>query len=208
MGGDAGRAPELLELSKALDHAVACCGNCAFVKLSTRSPKDSIVIRKRRERAPHTFSPSAASKDGAECPELCVTSGEDALELLCGSQRVLDDLEIVNSAGVWAVPGALVVRRWIDFPRWGELRAFVCAKKLSALSSYYKAHPAPVMLISNREQVESAVRYLVSSMANVLPCHGWAVLDLALIFIDGSVVNWACENVTVTLLEINPWGRA
>lgn len=143
-----------------------CESASAFVKLSTRSPKDSTLFQAR-----------AASATGldAECEgsPMRVDSGAEALALLVTSERVRADVhEAVllaqargrggvprgvavakgsrrevddvttggDAAGVASGAMSLVVREWWHLPRWTEMRGFVRRRRVGA--------PARLMALS------------------------------------------------------------
>ena len=117
----------------------------AFVKLSTRSPKDSSLLEKRR---------ALLSKQDAACEgaPMRVITGEEAIALLITSQRIRDDLHeallLLREPGGESLTKStlqaqmsIVVREWWHVPRWTEMRGFVRRTDekrhwLTALSRY------------------------------------------------------------------------
>ena len=95
-------ARPLYNLAQRLDAAIARLGRSCFVRLTSRSPKDSLhSVRKGMK----------------------VTDGQQALALLVeGSQRCAADCRMALDAGH---PLGIVVRQWIDFPPWAEFRCFM-----------------------------------------------------------------------------------
>ena len=90
--------PELEELEK-----VIVSFGCAFVKLSSRSPKDATVAGERTRAAFEREFAACEEKDDnakficlnrAHISALSVTCAKDALDLLLASERILDDLEL------------------------------------------------------------------------------------------------------------------
>lgn len=97
-----GATADLTSLLHELDRAVEAVGGTAFVRLSSRSPKDGLQ----------------AMRQG-----LSVRSGLQGLSLfLQGSPRCAADLRMSLDTGVGI---AMVVRPWLDFEPWQELRVFV-----------------------------------------------------------------------------------
>lgn len=101
-------------LSTRLDDAIAKMPHGAFIRLGSRSPKDSYYGHQ------HGFK---------------VTTAKEALSLLMGdSERVFDDLcDAVNhnyTPHIW-------VRQWVDIPKWAEFRCFMQDRKLVGISQYY-----------------------------------------------------------------------
>jgi len=89
----------LLGLRRRLDAAIAALGGCAFFRLTSRSPKDSL----------------RALRFG-----LRVCDGAEALAMVLeGSERAAHDLRLCLGA---QVPLAFVVRPWLTFKPWQECR--------------------------------------------------------------------------------------
>ena len=123
-------------------------GKGAFVKLSTRSPKDSPVAF---EKAHKTYlvrlgslgeNPSVNDKlnllSTIMGESLKVTTGEEAVKLLISSDRVGEDLEYALEKGDEEFKKFihLVVREWVNVPLWAEFRGFVSGGQLTALGQY------------------------------------------------------------------------
>eukprot|EP00698_Gefionella_okellyi_P010435 TRINITY_DN2707_c0_g1_i2.p1 TRINITY_DN2707_c0_g1~~TRINITY_DN2707_c0_g1_i2.p1 ORF type:complete len:183 (+),score=41.57 TRINITY_DN2707_c0_g1_i2:971-1519(+) len=80
---------------------------------------------------------------------MCVHNSTEALELLCSSQRIVDDITAALSnrshTGDTA-PLCIVVRAWIEIPHWAEFRGFVTRRQLNAVSQYAKSERFPVVI--------------------------------------------------------------
>ena len=112
-------------------------GNGAFVKLSTRSPKDSLLAFENAHKAYQTRldslgeNPSVNDKlnllSTVVGESLKVTTGEEAVKLLVSSDRVGEDLEYALEKGdeEFITFIHLVVREWVSVPQWAEFRGFV-----------------------------------------------------------------------------------
>lgn len=96
----------------------------SFPRLSSRSPKDSLALRRRAD---------AASASDAEHGGYLCRSGLEVVELLATSERVFADLGRAASAGT---PSFVLLRAWADMPPDNEFRAFVLDGKVTAISQY------------------------------------------------------------------------
>jgi len=105
----------LSNLATRLDLAIdsTFIGGKAFIRLGSRSPKDSYKGHTKK---------------------FCVTSGVQAIELLIDSQRIVEDLLAYHLMNLNA---AIYVRRWVDIAPWREWRCFVKQGKLIAVSQYH-----------------------------------------------------------------------
>ena len=152
----------LVELGKAIDRAIKELGQeKAFVRLSSRSPKDAPLrvagFNRIVEREEATIEALLGSEgvlcsdndlfrtnlrlwalDRASMKAMCVTSGEEAIALLLLSDRIRDDLSNVASPPKQSAeepePFNIVVRQWASIQY--EFRAFVYKKKLTGLTQY------------------------------------------------------------------------
>jgi hypothetical protein len=108
----------LTALEAQLDQAMAQFPAGVFVRLGSRSPKDSFLGCRR----------------GFRCE-----SGAQALALLCdASERVYEDLSLALAQGydpwVW-------VRQWLTIEPWQEFRCFMRGRELVGISQYnYHEH--------------------------------------------------------------------
>jgi hypothetical protein len=113
--GEGGAPPEHTDaLISWMDEKIGEFPKGAFVRLGSRSPKDSWL----------------GNREGFR-----VESGQKAWDILTDcSERVYDDL-------CWALANdytpCLLVREWLDMPRIMEFRCFVKAKKLVGISQYF-----------------------------------------------------------------------
>lgn len=127
----------------------------AFVKLSSRSPKDSLLAP-HRER---TLRRAGASVDGAELNSLRPRDAADAMGLLLLSNRVQSDLEShldameavgFNSGSTASLSDIsdaadastktnmyICCREWLILDHAAELRCFVSGLQLTAVSQYF-----------------------------------------------------------------------
>eukprot|EP01087_Luapelamoeba_hula_P023840 TRINITY_DN8860_c0_g1_i3.p1 TRINITY_DN8860_c0_g1~~TRINITY_DN8860_c0_g1_i3.p1 ORF type:complete len:471 (+),score=65.27 TRINITY_DN8860_c0_g1_i3:52-1464(+) len=125
----------------------------AFVKLSTRSPKDAALVGTKMQDIIEAGikastlkhdSPEALIEDivlftRAGSLALKVTSGMEAIELLVRSQRTYEDISLLELIGGRDnFDMQLIVREWCEelLPEW-EFRAFVHNKEMTAMTHYY-----------------------------------------------------------------------
>ena len=132
-------------------------GKGAFVKLSTRSPKDSPVAFEKARVAYQAClgslgeNPSLNSRldllSTVVGESLKVTSGEEAVKILISSDRVGEDLEyaLENGDDEFMKCIHLVVREWVNVPQWAEFRGFVSNGQLRALGQYNYLVRFPVL---------------------------------------------------------------
>lgn len=161
------------KLEDQLSAMIQSVGGKAFVKLSTRSPKDV-------KRA-----------------NLDVTNGMDALDLLCRSQRIFNDLGLIEQYGGDL---SLVVREYDSSinPQL-EFRCVVQKGKLRCMSQYncYEAFDV-LQDTAFVESIAQAIVKLHSELAPKLaPIYEDYVIDFAAIVKEG-------QEISATVIEINP----
>lgn len=136
-----------------LDSVIQSFGGLAFVKLSSRSPKDAVfdmfnartaaLLDENLQRIDYS---SHVSKDQMDCAELlaffsaanacmCVRNSAECLELFCLSLRVRNDLRRAVARDSWNM--SIICREWVDLPLQSEWRGFVKDGKLTAVSQYF-----------------------------------------------------------------------
>lgn len=135
-------------LENVLDCGIAALGGRAFVRLGSRSPKDT---------------PLAVLTGGG------AASGAEALRLLCGpSRRLAFDLRRAVRHGLapW-----VFLREWHDIPWWAEYRCFLRDGALVGISQYHTGHPLPQASRSGLSGIRAAIARL---MREVLAIWGEA----------------------------------
>jgi len=104
----------LNSLKERIEKALQYFSGGAFIRLGSRSPKDSWL----------------GIQEGFRC-----TTADRAVKLLTDvSERVSDDLHAAIDHNY--LPH-IFVRQWRDIPRWGELRCFVKDRELVGASQYF-----------------------------------------------------------------------
>lgn len=131
--------------------------NGAFVRLSTRSPKDAFAVL------------------GAQhVPR--VTSGEDALLLFASSDRVAQDLRQAEALGL--APPAVVIRSFdLGIAPSREFRLFVHDGSLTACSLYSVEHRSLQIGKHRDELLEKVIRFWTDILQSRVPSH--CAVDIA-----------------------------
>ncbi len=152
-----------------------------FVKLSSRSPKDSRLSQTRalalvREQLmarraaglPVSDNDVTVAIMSASIAALRLASARAVLTCLLTSDRVCeDDLPLaLGFPACWTQH--LCLREWVTIPPAGELRAFVFGGRLTALTQYYVPAHFPE-LVAHRERAAALVQELFDAMAPRCP---------------------------------------
>lgn len=199
--------PELSDLIGRIDTVIstlAPTNKGVFVKLSTRSPKDShIAFAKAKSiyqtRLPSVSTPSPNNKlillQETLIESLCVKTGLEAVQLLVSSNRVGEDLEYALSGcddnTTLAERCRLVVRQWVPLPLWAEFRGFVWNHELTALGQYNH----PVVFEELKEKVPTILEDLKQFFASIR----------SMIPLDRYIIDFGWTSDQVYLVEVNPF---
>ncbi|MFX0142216.1 MAG: hypothetical protein ACFFDN_51735, partial [Candidatus Hodarchaeota archaeon] len=174
--------------------------NGAFVRLSTRSPKDSRIARKKSDKV---FQEELKKGTGDENSRLVaivkssilglkVNSGKEAMELLLDSQRIYDDLvTALQFSKTEGFSQKIFVREWINIPIDMEFRGFVHKKNLNAISQYYH-----YLLFPNLHKDISTIEKRIKEFYN-------SIKDK--ISIESFIIDFAVLKDNVILIELNPF---
>ncbi len=199
----------LRALEKRIDSVIATLGprpgvgKGAFVKLSTRSPKDSpVAFAKARQaygKAVSSLGASPALNDKLVCLaeevilSLKVTSGEEAIRLLVSSDRVGEDLEYALEPGDEGLSSrvSLLVREWVDIPSWAEFRGFVWNGTLNAIGQYNHLVVFPE-LKSHTAAIRADLEAFYASIRDRIPLSNY-------------IIDFAWTKDRVYLVEVNPF---
>ncbi len=181
-----GERQNISELEAELDKIIQAFPNGAFVRLGSRSPKDSYVGFKKKFK---------------------VTSGKEAIEILTDcSERIYDDLQMALAHNyephIW-------VREWINIPEWAEFRCFVKQRKLIGISQYcyFDFYPE---IKNKKEEIKWAIKTFFN-LFFVQACHlDDVVFDVFVkkISIKDKSIEDELANTNiweVKLIEINPF---
>ena len=175
----------------------------AFVKLTTRSPKDSHVAFAKARTAFQSKLPSLGDNPSANdrlillaevvIQSLRVRTGEEAINLFVSSTRVGEDLEYALDPqnDDFEKCTSLVVRKWVDIPLWAEFRGFVWDGKLTSIGQYN--HPVRFpQLLEHRDRITADLERFFVSVKDRIP-------------LDRYIVDFAWTFERVYLIEVNPF---
>ncbi|KAH3745028.1 carboxylic acid reductase [Pelomyxa schiedti] len=154
----------------------------AFVRLSTRSPKDSAFATSHYHSILQQVKHQNPSLDQGVCEarahvmSMCVTHAMDAIRLLLHSQRVMHDLRTCEMLGTF--PVYVAIRKFEVFDTEWEFRLFVARGNLNAASMYHK-HCFVPEIIKRHGDIEKAIFTAWESVAPKINCSDYT-LDLVL----------------------------
>lgn len=142
----------LKELETILDSYIVQFPKGAFVRLGSRSPKDSYEAHKKSFR---------------------YQNGREAIIALCDSERIHDDLYLARANDYTP---HLVVREWIKIEPWQEFRCFYRRRKLVGISQYnYLKKEVFPEIVEQSESIEWAIRLKSKMIAPILPADDLVV---------------------------------
>lgn len=192
-------------LEKDIDEKLSSLGwQQAFVKLSTRSPKDAPQIL---AKAAKDFQ----EQNGLKLPlqdrartfaelvqrQFSVSSGREAVQLLTSSDRVKEDIEYALEAPRYDDLGLhLVLRRWDGpIPIANEFRGIVWNGSLNALGQYYHPLMFPEML-NQKDRIKDDLLAVFEEIRPALVEAGFTnfIIDF----------GWLGPN-QVKVIELNPF---
>ena len=174
----------------------------AFIRLSTRSPKDSRKARAKSENFFEKESEKGFEDENARLIALVKASiqglkihtGKEAIELLTDSERVYDDLltaleHLVKHPKEFTQK--IIIREWIDIPIDMEFRGFVYNKTLNALSQYYHYCFFP-KLVQELPMIERKIKDFYKSIRDLVP-------------LDSFIMDFAVLEDKILIIELNPF---
>jgi hypothetical protein len=182
----------------------------AFIKLSTRSPKDSITDFKKNveknsinERMIKNFCQELKKyekndKNGhtiafvnSTRKTMVIKNGEEAMEILYKSSRIREDLmkalDFPNEFNLF-----ITIREWINIDSKDEFRCFVYNKKLTAVSQYCYYQYYENMIDKNK------LKKLVTDFYDQVKEK---------IMIENYIMDICVNEDKVYLIELNPFFR-
>ena len=178
----------------------------AFIKLSTRSPKDSHIAfaNARKAYESHTFTTQGAGEDvpindklihlaQVVIESLRVRDGEYAVKLLLSSDRVGEDLEyaLEKGDGDFTKCTCLILREWVDIPQWAEFRGFIWDGQLNAIGQYNHLVMFP-QLKQHKARVRTDLESFYAAIKDQIP-------------LDRYIIDFAWTEERVYLIEVNPF---
>jgi len=190
----------LKKIEERVDSKIKLFNGKAFVKLSTRSPKDSLTSG-INERMKVAFIEELKRSDSTPNGDLCafsaagrnaalVTTGAEACELLQISSRVREDLmralEFPESFVL-----QIIVREWIPMKPQQEFRAFVFEKEMTAISQYcyFQYYPE---LVQNKEKLKNRMSDFWNSIKHKVPQKS-------------CIIDFLVQDDNVMIIELNPF---
>lgn len=169
-------AQDITSITKRLGEAISRFPRGAFVRLGSRSPKDTFS-----EESPRSFT------------------AHSALDRLLGaSERVAEDLLLALSEGyaphIW-------VRQWVDIEPWAEFRCFMEGHRLAGISQYDYNRKFPELT----PELLNTIFWLIDRFYNERFKQATHVVPVVFdVFVvgrsHGTETHW-----DVKLLEINPF---
>ncbi|KAH3746147.1 cell division cycle protein 123-like [Pelomyxa schiedti] len=190
-----------------LHAAMSSMGGTAFVKLSSRSAKDSPIAAAKTKRVFEEFiagitdpKPSLNTlMQGltiAYIQGMKMESATEAMDVLLSSDRVYQDLlmALERPASEWRQ--SILVRKWVSLPLAHEFRGFIFNNKLTALSQYYCFCTWPE-LISVQDRVVPLIQAFFETVKDIVPVSDHT-------YIMDFVLDMAHNRVYI--VELNPFG--
>ena len=170
-----------------------------FVKLSTRSPKDSHIAFASAVKSYKSLPSPSSGNDklitfgDISLDSLRVTNGREAIKLFISSDRVGEDLEYALEPGDkdFDARVSIVIRKWVKIPLWSEFRGFVWDGKLTSIGQYN--HPVVFTeLLGKTEQIKSDLQAFYDRIKTKIPLQRY-------------IIHFAWVKDHVYLIEINPF---
>lgn len=167
----------LVKLVHRLDAAIARQNRSSFVRLTTRSPKDSIA---------------------AELKGMCVSDGAKALALFVeGSERCAADLRMALDH---SYDMSIAVRSWLDFPPWLEFRCFMVNRRWVGACQHQHLYGSSFPAII--DQTPAILLALKEAMNCIIESSSIPDAAFDLVFRPSSAEVPSSTNHT--LLDVNP----
>jgi len=171
----------LVAMEAKLDNAIQAFPHGCFIRLGSRSPKDSWL----------------GIDKGFKC-----TTGHHALSLLLDSpDRIYDDVAL---AVAHDYQPQIYLRKWVDIPEWSEFRCFMHKGKLVGISQYsYLNRERFPEVCDNSGSISWAIeKFFEGYLRPILYPHFESVVFDVFVKVrgHGNAREWQ-----VKLLEINPW---
>ena len=165
------------DLAKKITEQIDRFPKGAYVKLGSRSPKDSYI----------------GFREG-----FCCHDGYKAIRLFNDSERIEADLQ---SAMLNSYLPSIAVREWIKIPEWAKFRGFLKDKRLMGLSQYnYRDNKIYSEILENADSIQWAINRKAEQIAKFLPMS-----DVVVDFLY-KVRAYNNERISeVILIEINPY---
>lgn len=160
--------------------------------------RPSRFLRAAQQAAAHETPPKNVGSTMTDAEAMRNDSGWGALDLLCGSLRVADDLARPSSMDAAALTELqpegvrlgrrlhLIVRPWVEISPWTELRGLIVDRRLAALSQYCTAEHYPELWALRGAMGPAAIQFVLAELGPAMPMPH-AVVDLIWSAADGGV---------------------
>jgi hypothetical protein len=168
---------DISDIRARVSDAVDRMPNGAFIRLGSRSPKDSWALQ----------------REGGK-----VLPGEDPLRFILDcSERIYEDLMLAIQRNYYP---CIWVRQWIDIPRWAEFRCFMKHRQLTGISQYNYLNNE-IFPELDVDMCEWAIREFFKDFLKATTLQD-VVFD---VFVKSRKAGPHSRDVEVKLLEINPY---
>ncbi len=173
------------DIISTVNQAVQKFPNGAFVRLGSRSPKDSWLAGREGSMRVVTITGE-------------ITAANSPLRFILDcSERMYEDLTLAVHSNY---EPHIFVRQWINLEKWQEFRCFMRGRRLVGISQYYYRDGAMPEIIQNAE----LIRWAIDVFFNDFQCESH--LDDVVFDVFVTKKTSGNENVwEVKLLEINPF---
>jgi hypothetical protein len=142
---------KLSEISIQINQTINDLGGSVFIKLGSRSPKDSFI--------------------GNVLKGFCCHNDKEVFDLLFDSERIMEDSYryYMNDGGY------LVLREWKDIKKYEEFRCFVSDRKLEAISQYEYFNYFP-KIVENKITIQNIILAKFQQIKDYIPSD--CILDI------------------------------
>ncbi len=162
----------LIDLAHRLDTIIAQQNRTCFIRLISRSPKDSLY----------------AMRNG-----MCIRNGTQALAIIIeGSERCAADLRMSLDSDHGM---AIVVRNWLDFPPWAELRCFMLNRAWVGACQTQHLYP------NINDHVPAVLKAFARAMAQIIEASPIANAAFDLVYQQSTTPGTPASAI---LLDANP----
>jgi len=197
---DSNKQNVLANIETEIDKKIQGFGGKAFVKLSTRSPKDAYTSTVNQKMT-DIYLQELKKSDGTPNGDLCafsnagrlvsvVHSGKEALEILQRSSRIREDLmRALEFPSAFTLD--IIVREWIPMLPQQEFRAFVFNSQMTAISQYcyYQYYPE---VAKNAQKLKDRMLSFWKTIADKVPQKNY-------------IIDFVVLDDRVLIIELNPW---
>jgi len=178
-------------------------GKGAFFRCSTRSPKDSHVsIARCKEILVKELNPNSTPNDKlkallkASLGGMKVHTAQEALDLLCSSERIYEDLGSELDKKIENFHQLIIIREWVDIPIQHEYRGFVHNKSLNAISQYYHTIFFDDLKAVWDDNIQTIQNFFNSTISSIIPLTSY-IIDFAVL-----------PSGEILVIELNPFSIA